>query len=355
MRTLKSVTVDPRERGTILGSRYRHDVRRAGRLYLGLFEVLGVPEDRVRDIAERSRSRLHSWYPALAIETDACADAAGVDRWVVAAVTARTEVLAAAPPAVEGECSTAVCVPPYGAPETLQTWDWHDTLAPAGLLHELTPAAGRTAKMFTEFGVPAKIGVNSSGLGVHFNILSHESDDDSGGVPVHAVARRILDEADTLDQAIEIAGTATVSASTALTVVTAAAGRARAASIELSPARMAVVPADQDGWLLHTNHFLDPTLGAGDTMPADSTTQERLAHLRGVRLTMAGRSVASRAKAFAGADGAESAVCMRPNPTKPVHEQWGTLLTIALDTQTCALEYSAADPAQAARTGFTRF
>lgn len=355
LHTLNTVTLDPRERGAAVGRRYRREVQRVGRLYIDHFAALGLPEARVRSIADRSHAQLRAWYPALAVETDATADAAGVDRWVVAAVAARTEVLAAAPPAVEGECSTAVYAPSAGAPETLQTWDWHDTLAPVGLLHELAPAAGRTVKMFTEFGAPGKIGVNSSGLGVHFNILSHESDNDSGGVPVHAVARRILDEADTLEQAVQIAGSARVSASTSLTVVTGSAGAARAASLELSPDRMAVVSAGVDGWLLHTNHFLDADLSVGDTMPADSTTAERFAHLSGVRPTMSGRSVTGRAEAFSGPDGADSAVCLRPDPTMPVHEQWGTLLTIGLDTQTCALDYSTADPALAARTGFTRF
>jgi len=356
LHTLRTVTTDPRERGRIVGRRYRPQVRRVGGLYLDHFATLGLEAARVRAIAERSHARLRAWHPGLAAESDACADAAGMDRWVVAAVGARTEVLAAAPPAPEGECSTAVFAPTTGAPETLQTWDWHDALAPVGLLHRLTPARGRTVKLFTEFGVPGKIGVNSSGLGVHFNILSHESDDDSGGVPVHAVARRVLDEADTVEDAVRIAGSARVSASTSLTVLAGArGGRARAVSLELSPAGMAIARAGADGWLLHTNHFLDEGLHTGDTMPADSTTAERFSHLQEIRETMSGRSPADRAKAFCGPAGAQAAVCMRPDPDKPLHEQWGTLLTIGLDTDACALDYLAGDPDLAARNGFAQF
>ncbi|MFJ8546085.1 C45 family autoproteolytic acyltransferase/hydrolase [Streptomyces sp. NPDC093586] len=352
LHTLTTETADPRDRGSLLGTRFGSRIRRGAELYLDHFAVLGVPVEQARAIAERSHAALRDWAPALAEESDACADAAGVARWAVAAVGARTEILAACPPAGAGECSTAVFAPAGAVPQTVQTWDWHDVLVPDALLHELSPAPGRTVKLFTEFGAPGKIGVNSAGLGVHFNILFHRSDSDAGGVPVHAVARRILDEADTLDEAVALAATAQVSASTSLTVVTRDSG---AASLELSPAGLAVVPAGEDGWLLHTNHFLDAGLGAGDVCPADSSTAERLAHLRDVRAVMAGLAPAERAKALCGETGAGAVVCMRPDPARPPHEQWGTLLTVALDVDGCALDHAAGTPAEAAELGFARF
>ena len=186
--------------------------------------------------------------------------------------------------------------------------------------------------------------MNSSGLGLHFNILSHESDDDSGGVPVHAIARRILDEADTLEQAVQIAGSATVSASTSLTVIAGSAGATHAASVELSPEGMAVVPAGPDGWLLHDR-----------PLPGRRTERRRhhagRFHDGGAVLTPERgpardpRPLNRRKGAgLHGPAGVESAVCMRPDPTKPAHEQWGTLLTISLDTLNCALDYATVDP-----------
>ncbi|MFE4256727.1 C45 family autoproteolytic acyltransferase/hydrolase [Streptomyces sp. NPDC056910] len=351
LHTLKTETVDPGERGSLLGTRYGAQVRRAGELYLEHFALLGIPADRVRDIAERSRAALRAWAPGLAEESDACADAAGAERWTVAAVGARTEILAACRPDPEGECSTAVFAPAGRRPETMQTWDWHDSLVPDGLLHELTPRKGRTVKLFTEFGAAGKIGVNSAGLGVHFNILFHQADSDAGGVPVHAIARHILDEADTLDQAAELASTARVSASTSLTVVTTGA----AASLELSPAGLAVVPAGEDGWLLHTNHFLDAGLCTGDVHSPESSTAERFAYLRAVRSDLPGLAPAERAKALCGSPGPDAVICMRPDEGKPLHEQWGTLLTIGLDVANCALDYVAGTPDEAARLGLTRF
>ncbi|WP_234106949.1 C45 family autoproteolytic acyltransferase/hydolase, partial [Streptomyces venezuelae] len=176
LHSLRTQTTDPRERGTALGTRFGDQVSRIAELYLEHFATLAIPEAQVRAIATRSHEALRAWAPALAEESDACADASGVARWQVAAVGARTEILAACPAPGKGECSTAVFAPPGMPPQTMQTWDWHDSLVPDALLHELTPRAGRTVKLFTEFGVPGKIGVNSAGLGVHFNILFHATD-----------------------------------------------------------------------------------------------------------------------------------------------------------------------------------
>ncbi|MET8473625.1 C45 family peptidase [Streptomyces sp. NPDC006422] len=351
LHSLTTDTVDPHERGTLLGARFGTEVARVSALYLEHFAALGLTAERVRELAEAGHEALRAWAPGLAAESDACADAAGVERWQVAAVGARTEILAACPPAGEGECSTAVYAAAGAAPQTVQTWDWHDHLVPDALLHAFTPAPGRSVKLFTEFGAAAKIGVNGAGLGVHFNILFHRADGAGGGVPVHAVARRILEEADTLEQAVEIAGSARVSASTSLTVVTARG----AASLELSPLGLAVVRPGDDGWLLHTNHFLDPGLAEGDVCPGDSSTAERLAHLRAVRAALPGLKPAERAAALCGSEGGGAVVCMRPDAAKPLHEQWGTLLTVGLDVAGHALDYAVGTPDSAAAQGFRRF
>lgn len=353
---LTTSTADPAERGQAIGSAYGGFVRQAADRYLAHFDALGIPVGRVREIVERSRVSLLDWHPALVVESDAAASAAGIEPWRAFAVAARTEVLAVAPSAGEGECSTAVRVPADGgAPETIQTWDWHDHLATDGLLHRLSSGSGRGVKLFTEFGTAAKIGVNDAGLGVHFNILSHRSDSDAGGVPVHAIARRILEEATTLGEARRIAASATVSASTVLTVAAFHDGIAEAASLELSPAGMAVVSPGTDGRLVHTNHFLDPALAEGDTSADDSTTRARYAHASAVGDAMAGRAAEDRASAFCGPAGADAAICVRPDAAKPMHEQWGTLLTIALDLPGFALEVHPGTPDEVAEQGFERF
>ena len=86
------------------------------------------------------------------------------------------------------------------APIGAQTWDWHRELAGGWAVLEY-PQARRPFVTLTEAGLLAKIGINSAGVGVLFNILSHRSDTGDGGVPVHAVARRILDSAGDVEAA----------------------------------------------------------------------------------------------------------------------------------------------------------
>lgn len=355
LRTATSAHQDPVARGRELGAAFAPQFRRTSALYLAHFDELGVPADEVRGIAERSSVALASWAPELAAEAIAIADAAQVERWHVAAVGARTEILAAAQPRAEGECSTAVHVGAGRAAQTIQTWDWHDFLVPEGLLLAFTSGAGLDVKLFTEFGTPAKIGVNSAGLGLHFNILSHASDSDAGGVPVHAIARRVLDEARSIADARRIAASATVSASTVLTVFESDASGSGAASLELSPSGLGVVGPAADGWLMHTNHFLDAELFTGDTMPGDSTTLERFAHLDRVRSVLANLDPTARALAVCGGLGADADVCMTPDPTIPRIDQWATLLTISVDTAGFGLDVYPGRPDEAAAAGLSRF
>ncbi len=392
----------PEQRGAEIGTRFGAEIRDTVARYLEFFALSEFSRARVDGIAERSLAALRAWAPGLAQEIEATAAAAGVPTLELAALNARTEILAAGEPDREGECSTLVLAPESArSPLTLQTWDWHAELCPTGLLLSVAPdppEAGRgrgrgrvgRVRLFTEAGMLGKIGVNDAGLGVHFNILHHASDTDAGGVPVHAIARRVLDEASTVEEAASIIRSAPVSASTVLTVV-ADRGARRAVCFEISPERVAEVLPDPDGVLVHTNHFLAPELAAGEAASPASTTRTRFAHLSrigeranlrggglrglgdledlgevgGLRelgdpgdlgdLRGAGASIEDRAADFCGPEGAHAPVCMRPDPSLPPNDQWTTLLTIGLDLERGRLEYRAGSPAELAARGAERF
>lgn len=354
---------DPRSRGAEIGSAHGADIRESVRGYLEFFEIRGVAESRVREIAESCYTALAEWAPNLAEELAATAEAAGVELWQLAALNARTEVLAVVPPDAEGECSTAIFAP-QGAttPQSIQTWDWHEHLCPRGFVFSYTPdapgdherAVGRVA-MFTEFGVLGKIGVNDAGIGVHFNILHHASDQGVGGVPVHAIARRVLDEATSVDEAEAIIRSAPASASTVLTVVSRDDAPHRAACFEISSERVAVVRPNAEGVLLHTNNFIAEEQLPGEATRDKSTTYVRLAHLSAQQASMAGLSIDERAARMCGDAGAFAPVCFRPDPAEPLHEQWTTLLTVGLNVADGELEYYPGSPAALAEHGALRF
>jgi isopenicillin-N N-acyltransferase-like protein len=228
------------------------------------------------------------------------------------------------------------------------------SLRDAKLLWRIELASGRTVKTFTELGVLGKIGVNDAGLGVHFNFLQHHDDGlgDGVGVPVHLVARRILDEASTLDEATAIARSAPVTASTALTIVT----RGGARTLELSPAGVGVIEPDADGVLLHTNHFLDPELAAGERLaPDDPDTLARYDELQRRRAGLSAPTAAARAEALVlhREDGA--ALCCHPELGAGVADEWETLLTVALGVTDATLTYIDGAPCEAAAVGWSTF
>lgn len=345
---------NPQERGVQIGTRFAEQIRHTTALYLGFFPRVGVAQSEAQRIGESSLTALEAWSPNLAAEVTGMAHGAGVPLWQLAALNARTEVLAAR--SRHSECSTTVHAPRGPrAPQTLQTWDWHDSLCPHGLMLALNTADGMQVKLFCEFGMLAKLGVNSAGLGLHFNILHHASDNASGGVPVHAIARRLLEEARTVDEAVELARSARVSASTVLTVFSRDDRSPRAASIELSPERTALVLPRADGWLLHTNHFLDPQLSRGEQVADRADTQCRLSHLEQVVGQMTDADLRARAEAMCGAAGDRAPICFHPDFSLPDTERWETLLSVAIDTEHCALDFVAGTPLQLANAGSQRF
>src|SRR4051794_30759371 len=121
LHTLSTTTTDPHARGREIGGRYAEQVRQVSAGYLAHFALLGISRPQVREIVAASVEALAEWYPALVAESDGIAEAAGLEPWQVAAVGARTEVLAAV--RAGGECTPPVDVPPArGGPGAIPTW-----------------------------------------------------------------------------------------------------------------------------------------------------------------------------------------------------------------------------------------
>lgn len=324
---------DPRARGAAIGAAWREPIGRTWEGYARLFAVSGARGAQVRDAGERVLEQVAGWAPELGEEIAGIAAGSGLEPWQAGALNGRTELLAELA-VTASECSTAVLLPEGAPPQTLQTWDWYDHLRGNSFACRLTTAAGRTVRLFTEYGIVGKIGLNDAGLGLHFNILGHIADGGPPGVPVHVVARRVLDTAATIEQAVEIAASAKVSASTVLTVATWDGARGDARCVELSPAGAAVI-APRDGALLHTNHFLGESLAAGERMGRDDAgSYRRVAELeRRLPALRAAADAPARAAALLShdEDGTGAALCCHPAADAPLDARWETLMTLSLD------------------------
>ncbi|GIT79793.1 hypothetical protein LLS1_14620 [Leifsonia sp. LS1] len=355
VRRFETTQTDPFLRGEELGRAFADGIAANIAGYTELFEVVGVAADDLPALGLTAIERLASWRPALADELHGLAAGSGRAAWELGMLNARTEILATVGAIGEGECSTSVYLPETGAPRTVQTWDWHDVSNDDTLVVRSRTAEGREVRYFTEFGILGKIGVNNDGVGVHFNILNHAEDGGGMGVPVHAVARGVLDGAGTLEEAVAIALSAEVTASTVLTIVAASAAGPQAVSVELSPGGHATVLPSDGGLLLHTNHFLDDRLAAGELVPGTSSSYRRLDRLRERRASLSSSDPLRRVAGMLihEADGAP--VCCHPDPHLAFEHRWQTLLTISLDLEHAHLQFHEGGPCTASRESWQVF
>jgi isopenicillin-N N-acyltransferase like protein len=245
------------ERGVELGRRFAAEVAETVTRYRRLFERRAERPFDVDLWSERAWRSIAVLAPQHAEEIAGIAEGAGLTAEEVASVNARTEILVAANPSGQTECSTVVSLPPGRPPVAVQTWDWYDAMGDGWFEWTIPFPDGRTVRTVTEFGMLAKIGVNDRGVGVMLNMLHHRNDLEAAegeevGHPVHLLARAILDDAGSADEAVRIASAPRTSASTSLTVVD---DRGGAASVELFPGGPGVLEPT-DGVLVRTNHFV---------------------------------------------------------------------------------------------------
>lgn len=339
------------DRGAEFGARWSSQLQHARDDYLRLFIQSGVPEAAARRTAKECFDAVAALAPEVAEEYRGMARGSGLPLPDLHLLAARTEILAGV--TTSQECSTIVHVPHDArAPHTLQTWDWHQTLSNETIVQQFRSSTGSRITIFCEFGQPAKIGVNEHGVGLHFNILHHESDGSRVGVPVHVLARMILDRARTLEDAVSIARSTPLAASTVLTVVSFDGTTPRAAAIEVSPVGIAVLPVDRGSTFAHTNHFLDAALAAGEHCPYETSSVPRYRCLTDAAALAEIAGDRDRALAFGAIPAAP--ISVRPVPEEPEHLRWETKLTIALDVAAGAIAFAPAAPADIQQSQWRR-
>ena len=345
VRAFRSRPAEPEHRGVDFGRAHPVEIRRTFGAYRELWGAFGVGEDDVREVGEAVLDPVRTFSPSLYAELIGIATGSGLEPWQLGALNARTELLARGD-AWLGECTTCVRIPRDGGPPTtVQTWDWHDALADSWFVWTLEHPHGRVVHTLTEYGILGKIGVASSGVSVHFNALRHRSDDGSGGVPVHLVARRILDKAADVDDAVRIAEEAKVSASASITVTGRRAQGWAAVAIELHPAGPALVGGHEDGgeYLVHTNHFLGGIPLEEQVIRPSATTHERFTQLTAaVRPTDAQPLVTLLARHRGG----PGDPCVHLDPSAPTGERVATLAIVATQPAAGTLAVHAGRPCQ---------
>ena len=342
---------DPFDRGHDLGRSLAAPIRTTLADYRWLFDAAGLCDDVVRTVAEASQKELAGWAPDLAREVEGIAAGSGLEPWEAGALTARTEIVVRGRIAGLSECTTACWLPASGPARAVQTWDWIPRITEFTVRRHVSQS-GLTVVAFAENGVLAKLGVNSARVGVLFTLLCHASDGSRDGVPVHAVVRRVLDTARTVDDAVEVVRSAPLAASAAMTVLHHDGDRTTGVVVEMSPDGVAVREPEH-GFLLHTNHFLDPALAAGDRLvPIGDDTVPRMAWLREHRDVLRGRDRTGVVRNLVShwADGAP--ICAHPRAEAEETNRWETKVTFALDLETPALALHPGGPCAVTEPGW---
>ncbi|HET7387844.1 MAG TPA: C45 family peptidase [Nocardioidaceae bacterium] len=337
--TFTSSVLSPHERGVEFGEHFADQVSATVAAYRRLFvRRAGGGDFDVDAWADRAWQAILDVAPAQEDEIAGIAAGAGVPVRDVASINARTEILVAADPTGQGECSTVVALPPDGAPVAVQTWDWYDAMAPHWLHWTIPHPDGRIVQTVTEFGMLAKIGVSSTGVGVMLNMLHHENDakaaaEEKVGYPVHLLSRAILDSGQSLADALAITEAASTTASTSLTVADRAGA---AASIELFPGGPGVLEPT-DGLLVRTNHFVSETGRDGCIAAAiGPSSRVRRDHLLAALTGRVPRDADAVLAAMHHHD-PDGGVCRHSDPDQDPVLRHGTLATVVLDVDRATL------------------
>lgn len=337
-RRFRSTETDSRPRGLEFGRTFAAEVAATIAAYRRLFaQAAGHPVD-MDHLGGFALAQVRQISAGLADEIEGIADGAGVPVAHVAALNARTEILAAVGDHTAHECSTVVRVGDGRPPVAVQAWDWYSDLAGLWLVWEIPHADGHLTTTLTEFGIVGKIGVSSRGLGVLFNILHHDRDGAGIGAPVHVLARAVLDDAADLNQALVRLAAAPVSASSSLTLVACAGAESAAVSVEVHPGGPGYATPDGHGLLIHTNHFLSTPAAHHDReLRTGPDTVVRYAMLR-QKLT--GRSDLDHDAVIAAMNShllSGGATCCHVDPAIPAAGQYQTLATVSLDLAAATL------------------
>jgi isopenicillin-N N-acyltransferase-like protein len=332
-RTFVSPPASPAARGREFGEAHSNEIANTLGAYRELFDRLAGSHVDVEELGSEAMAIIRPFSSDAAAEIEGIAAGAALPVWAVAALNARTEILARCRYQSRGECSTVVAVGDDDTPMlAVQTWDWHEELAGNWLIWTIEHPDGRVVQTLTEYGILGKIGVSSAGLGIMMNLLHHERDGRGMGVPVHVVSRAILDRATDLNQALVLVASAHTSASVALTILASQGGDKAALCAEINPGGPGYLLPDERGILIHTNHFLTAPASWGDrenVVGPDSFFRYEILErrMRDVHPTTSTDLLEMLASHFGGG----GAICCHPDADAETGDRYATLATVSLD------------------------
>lgn len=332
---LVTLTGNPHEQGVEHGRILRDRVARNLEVYFHRFQAEGRLSrsetlDRAREYA-RIIERVNPDYHAAMLGV---AEGSGFPFEELAALNARYEILyhQFGVTTSDDGCTAIVISPEISASGHLllgQNWDWIPQVQGA-VLHTRDPD-GMETMSFTEAGiVGGKIGLNSEGLGLAINGLTSTADHWSRlKKPFHVRCYEILRRQD-VETAADVLAAEARSCSTSFMIPHKS---GRAICIEAAPDTLRFLEPD-DGKIIHTNHFLDPSILGVVEHPVDRM-QSRYRYERFTEL-LQGRSSVSLEDLqglLRDHEGYPNSVCRHEDPAEAAEERYMTMTSVIMDLE----------------------
>jgi isopenicillin-N N-acyltransferase-like protein len=293
--------------------------------------------------AERYIPSIEQYAPHLLEEMRGIAEGSGRDLREIVAINARTELMYGV--RQRPECTSigiSSIASTDGHNRVAQNWDWTPTLAGSPILWIIHRAEGPNVMTLTEAGMVGKIGINTSGLAMCVNLLKSDSDHAGPAVPMHVILRRVLEEANSVEEAVVLINTAERCTSCFHMLVD---RRGGLAGVEATPAGQHVLQSDK-GVLTHTNHCVSPELFKHDSNALEFP--ETLA--RGERAQFLAREqkideVILRS-ILADHETAPGSICLHVEPGVPMVENYESVASIIFDLTAATVDIAEGPPCE---------
>ena len=225
-----------------------------------------------------------------------------------------------------------------------ENWDWIPEVR--GLVLKIREPGVPEILCFTEAGiVGGKIGLNSAGLGLAINGLNSEHDNWALlGKPFHLRCWEIL-RCTKFEQAVRVVteGERSVSANFLI-----AQAPDRVIDLETAPTGVSQL-FPKDGWLAHTNHFLELS-AAGLTRQIQTSkrpsTEQRLARVQHLLRTSPKLDQARAIEILRDHDDFPYSLCRHPDENFPPEERYASVVSVVMDLHEKTLLIASGPPCQ---------
>ena len=340
----------PRRRGLMYGEAAAPQIHHSMTFYSeSVLPALGLTWGRICDHVSL---RIPQWAvddPDLFEEIDGIAAGCGLEVTEVVSLNTRASFRQMSSQAgearVTGEGCTSFAVLPTASRDghmiAGQNWDYLDGIGPSIVLLHITPERGPAMLMIVEAGQLGRHGANTAGIAMHANGLSSRLLDPRG-LPSPLWRRQILREGDM----VNAIGAATATPREGSTNIVISHRDGFAVNIE-TWTHTARWHHPENGWLVHTNHYLaeiPPEIAATYRPSPDSILRYGRARQLMAEAARHGVTVGDLKAMLRDHFGGGRGICTHPVAARGPHQRWETVAAVITDLTTGVMSVAAGPP-----------